>query len=306
MKKLIPIALTTLLLTACGSGEEEATNPGDELVDVTQTDDGSEQEESGEAMPDPEEEVEQQQSGPREVNVSLLDRNVLNERAKEEKEQIEAMNEEMSGENVEDSFELYDAEESEDDEPMDDEEVSNQLEGNTEDSEESSDDEESKDDSASAQTREESASDRQSFMDSLVDEFGVLELGEFKSSPNSTDEVAVNLVLLSEALYPVSQGSEKLTEIGDEALNQYFSFVKDYVSDIPEDIDMEAFKEMISDDPAKFMVTANIDSATHRLSKNVETEESPAYMLELDNNTMYRLIFNVSGDNPKFTVAQGM
>ena len=59
MKKLIPIALTTLLLTACGSGEEEeeALNPGEELVDVTQTDDGGEQEDSEQAKPYPEEEV---------------------------------------------------------------------------------------------------------------------------------------------------------------------------------------------------------------------------------------------------------
>lgn len=303
MKKLIPIALTTLLLTACGSGEEEeeALNPGEELVDVTQTDDGGEQEDSEQAKPDPEEEVAEEQTGPREINISLLDRNVLNERAKEEKEQIEEMNEEMSGENVEDSFELYDTEESEDGEPMDDEEVSNQLEGKTEEEEEDSDD-----DSASAQTREESASDRQTFMDSLVDEFGVLELGEFKTSPNSTDEVAVNLVLLSEALYPVSQDAVKITDISEDSLNQYFNFVKEYVVDIPEDIDMEEFKELINEDPAKFMVTANIDSETHRLTKNVETEDSPAHMLELDNNTIYRLIFNVSGENPKFTVAQGM
>lgn len=301
MKKLIPIALTTLLLTACGSGEEEeeALNPGEELVDVTQTDDGGEQEDSEQAKPNPEEEVAEEQTGPREIDISLLDRNVLNERAKEEKEQIEEMNEEMSGENVEDSFELYDTEESEDGEPMDDEEVSNQLEGKTE-------EEDSDDDSASAQTREESASDRQTFMDSLVDEFGVLELGEFKTSPNSTDAVAVNLVLLSEALYPVSQGAEKITDISEDSLNQYFNFVKEYVVDIPEDIDMEGFKELIKEDPAKFMVTANIDSETHRLTKNVETEDSPAYMLELDNNTIYRLIFNVSGENPKFTVAQGM
>lgn len=300
MKKLIPIALTTLLLTACGGGdEEEASNPGEELVDVTQTDDGGEQKDSEQAKPNPEEEVAEEQTGPREIDISLLDRNVLNERAKEEKEQIEEMNEEMSGENVEDSFELYDTEESEDGEPMDDEEVSNQLEGKTE-------EEDSDDDSASAQTREESASDRQTFMDSLVDEFGVLELGEFKTSPNSTDAVAVNLVLLSEALYPVSQGAEKITDISEDSLNQYFNFVKEYVVDIPEDIDMEGFKELIKEDPAKFMVTANIDSETHRLTKNVETEDSPAYMLELDNNTIYRLIFNVSGENPKFTVAQGM
>lgn len=303
MKKLIPIGLTTLLLTACGSGEEEeeALNPGEELVDVTQTDDGGEQEDSEQAKPNPEEEVAEEQTGPREINISLLDRNVLNERAKEEKEQIEEMNEEMSGENVEDSFELYDTEESEDGEPMDDEEVSNQLEGKTDEEKEDSDD-----DSASAQTREESASDRQTFMDSLVDEFGVLELGEFKTSPNSTDEVAVNLVLLSEALYPVSQDAEKITDISEDSLNQYFNFVKEYVDDIPEDIDMEGFKELIKEDPAKFMVTANIDSETHRLTKNVETEDSPAYMLELDNNTIYRLIFNVSGEIPKFIVAQGM
>lgn len=303
MKKLIPIALTTLLLTACGSGEEEeeALNPGEELVDVTQTDDGGEQEDSEQAKPDPEEEVAEEQTGPREINISLLDRNVLNERAKEEKEQIEEMNEEMSGENVEDSFELYDTEESEDGEPMDDEEVSNQLEGKTEEEEEDSDD-----DSASAQTREESASDRQTFMDKLVDEFGVLELGEFKTSPDSTDEVAVNLVLLSEALYPVSQDAVKITDISEDSLNQYFNFVKEYVVDIPEDIDLEGFKELIKEDPAKFMVTANIDSETHRFTKNVETEDSPAYMLELDDNTIYRLIFNVSGENPKFTVAQGM
>lgn len=296
MKKLIPIALTTLLLTACGGGdEEEASNPGEELVDVTQTDDGGEQEDSEQTKPNPEEEVAEEQTGPREIDISLLDRNVLNERAKEEKEQIEEMNEEMSGENVEDSFELYDTEESEDGEPMDDEEVSKQLEGKTE-----------EEDSASAKTREESASDRQTFMDKSVDEFGVLELGEFKTSPDSTDEVAVNLVLLSEALYPVSQDAVKITDISEDSLNQYFNFVKEYVVDIPEDIDMEGFKELIKEDPAKFMVTANIDSETHRLTKNVETEDSPAYMLELDNNTIYRLIFNVSGENPKFTVAQGM
>lgn len=285
MKKVATLFFASLILASCGSDEEEAVSPGDEVVTIN---DREETEESND-----QEQTEEEQSGPREVDISLVNRDTLTERAEEEQKAIEDMNEELSGENIEDSFEFYD-----------DEEVSDIIEdGETE--EES--DEETEDETTEPVGVMEQE-ERVSFMDSVIAKHGEIDLNGFVDNPEESSTVANNIIVMSEELFPVYQGERDFSDIDNDTKERYLSFVNNHMVNVNDEVDVDELEDMIQDNPASILLMANVNLEEDRLSNNINEEDTstPVHMFQSSNDSLYRMFFQDDGNHMKYRLAQGI
>ena len=296
MKKVATLFFASLVLASCGS-EEEEVSPGDEVVTI------NDQEESEEG--NHQEQTEEEQSGPREVDISLVNRDTLTERAEEEQKAIEDMNEELSGENIEDSFDLYD-----------DEEVSDIIEdGETDEDaveEEEESDETTEDENGEDETTEPvgvmEQEERVSFMDSVIAKHGEVDLNGFVDNPEESSTVANNVIAMSEELFPVYQGEKDFSDIDNDTKERYLSFVNKHMVNVNDEVDIQGLEDMIQDNPASILLMANVNLEENRLSNNINEEDTstPVHMFQSSNDSLYRMFFQDDGNHIKYRLAQGI